>query len=175
MKTNIRLALLVLIAVPSFAIAQQSRPQQPDKPVLFAVLNNGGTLEPIAYVENKKLESAVDGAEDAAVLAAFHKRYFKAKTSYQLIFGGAKAGMVLIKGSNPETECSRHTAEVITSSARAKLKGNVMALASSQSLNVSGSGVRRLPPPSERREIESLVKDDFAGRKIPTAILKQLN
>lgn len=167
------ISVALVCVIPATAFFQ--RVAEPSKTVIFAVLNNGSTLEPIAYLEDKKLESAIDGAQEADVLADFHRRYFKPRASYQLIFGGAKAGTIAIKSSDPSSECARHTAEVTVSSTRARLKGNVMGLAASNSLKVAGSGIRRMPTLAERREIEALVRAEFGKQKIKSAALRKLN
>src|SRR4051794_22640389 len=110
MKTKLRYALCVVCLLACAIAAQQSGPSA--RPVIFAVINNGTVLEPIAYVDDGELESAIDGASEQDVLKAFHSKYFKAKTSYPLIFGGAKAGLVAIKSSDPTAECAQHTAAV---------------------------------------------------------------
>jgi hypothetical protein len=166
--------ILVLLVFGSIAGAQKARPKSPPTPVIFAVLNSGGTLEPIAYVKDKKLEPAVDGSAEAADLVAFHKNYLKPKTSYQLIFGGANAGLVTVKSASPDLECSRHTAATTILSTRTRLKGNVMAIAASPSLKPSGNGVRRLPTPAERTEIESLVRAELTKQKVPSAAVRKV-
>jgi hypothetical protein len=170
MKLKSMAAFLVLAVASLFGQAQTSS----RRPVIFAVLDDGRTLEPIAYVSGKKLESAVDGASEEAVLSSFHSNYFKSKTKYELIFGGTKAGSVTIKASDPASECSKHTAQVFTTSVRAKLKGNVMALATNASGIAPGDGMRRTPTVAERTEIEALVRSTFAKNKIGAAVLKNL-
>ena len=174
MRTRFLFACFLATALVSVATAQKARARQPAKAVVFAVLNDGATLEPIAYVANKKLETAIDGAQDAAILKAFHSQYFKPGTSYALVFGGAKGGTVTIKSSNPDTECMRHTAEIAAAPARAKLKGNVMALVATASIKPLGSGVRRPPTPAERAEIESLVRAEFTKEKMSAAVVRKL-
>jgi len=166
--------VLILGAMVGGAVAQKATPKQLGAPIIFAVLHDGGTLEPIAYVQNKKLETAVDGSTDEDILAKFHGTYFRPKTSYQLIFGGVKAGTVAIKSSDYRSECSRHTAEIFAVSTRAKLKGNVMALAASSALKVTGSGVRRLPTAEERAEVESLARAEFLKQKITPVVVRKM-
>jgi hypothetical protein len=174
MKRKYCSVIFVLMVFASFAASQKARPKSPPTPVIFAVLHSGGTLEPIAYVRDKKLEQAVDGAADEADLATFHKNYFKPKTNYQLIFGGANVGLVTVKSADPSLECSHHTAEVTTSSTRARLKGNVMALAATPTLKPTGKGVRRLPTPAERTEIEALVRAEMSKQKVPAAAVRKM-
>ena len=174
MKRKILAITFLLLFAAPFGYAQKRVANPPTKAVIFAVLNGGRTLEPIAYVIDKKLETAVDGASDEAILKAFHAKYFKPKSTYPLIFGGAKAGMVAVKSSDPKMECSTHTAEVFTTSARTKLKGNVMALATNMAVNSPGNGVRRMPTPAERAEIEILVRAEMTKQKVPAAAIKKL-
>ena len=161
--------LLVVLSMISPIFAQRGR-----KPIIFAVLNNGTTFEPIAYVEKGKLIATVDGASEPGDLTAFHKAYYKPKTAYSLIFGGAKAGGATVQSSDLKAECSKHTATVSVASTRTKLGGFVMALATDANAKIAGSGVRRKPTPAERTEIESLVRAEFANQKVSAAARKNL-
>lgn len=174
MQTKFLIACTLLVLSVSYVSAQKANVKLPDKPIIFAVLNDGGTLEPIGYLADKKVVPAIDGGQDAAVLQSFHNRYFKPKTSYALVFGGAKGGTVTVKSSNPASECMRHTAEITSLPVRAKLKGNVMALAVPATLKPAGSGVRRLPTAAERAEIESLVRAEFVKEKMSAAAIRKL-
>lgn len=165
---------LILFVAAVFVCNVTSLAQAPAKAVVFAVLDNGATLEPIGYLENRKLESAIDGGQELEVLQDFHRRYFKPRTTYQLVFGGSKAGTVTVKSADPSSECARHTAEVTVTSQRARLRGNVMALAVSNSLKLSGNGVRRTPTAAERAEIEALVRADLSKKGVKAAVLKKL-
>ena len=172
MKTHTRLVLLLVVAALTSVSAQQ--PASKPAPIIFAVLNDGAVVEPIAYLEDKKLEATIDGGQDVPVLARFHKLYFKPKSTYQLIFGGASAGTVTIKSSDLSAECVRHTAQATVASTKTRLKGNVMALATSSSIKAVGSGTRRLPTAAERGEIESLVRAEFGKQKIAASVLRKL-
>ena len=163
------LCLLVLLSLALPVFAQRGR-----KPVIFAVLNNGANLEPIAYVEKGKLESAVDGAAEAAELTLFHKAYFKPKSSYRLIFGGANAGTATVVKSDASAECSKHMAQATVNSTKTKLGGFVMALATDATIKNAGSGVRRRPTVEERNQIEALVRAEFKNQKLSAAAIKTL-
>lgn len=171
MKTLASIALFT-VAFVIHVVGQM--PNATDKQIIFAVLHDGRTLEPVAFIADKKLESAFDGATESELLAGFHRRYFKSKTSYQLVFGGAKAGTAVVKSSDPEAECSRHTAESTITTTRTTLKGNVMALAVSSSIKLAGSGVRRMPTAAERLQIESLVRAELMKQKISAAVVRKL-
>src|SRR5215207_7528604 len=166
--------IFLLIALASFAGLAGAQTKQAEKPIIFAVLNDGTTLEPIGYLVDKKIEDAIDGGGEPDVLGLFHRRYFKPRTSYQLVFGGANAGLAAVKSSDPNEECARHTAKAMVSSTRAKLKGNVMALAVSSSLKLPGDGTRRTPTPAERTGIESLVRAELVKNKVAPAVARKL-
>lgn len=137
-------ALLSIGALRAHGQKARPRPSAKPKVLMLAVLNDGKTLEPIGYVDSGgKITAAVDGGTEAAKLNAFHKSYFKPATLYRLIFGGANAGTVSVKSSDPKAECIANTAEVTYESAKAKLRGNVMALATNATTPTKGSSTLR--------------------------------
>jgi hypothetical protein len=159
------------------ALSAQAPAQKRTAPataVVFAVLYNGGTLEPIAYIDGGRLVAAIDGGSDPADLKAFHTRYYKRAAKYPLIFGGANAGTVAVKSSDPASECAKHTADVAVTSSKAKINGNVMGLATDLAIKKPGTGVRRMPTPKERAEIEDLVRAEFRRQKVSAAAVKNL-
>jgi hypothetical protein len=161
-KTSIAILVVLSVVCPIFA---QKTTKTPTK-VIFAVLNDGKTLEPVAKVENGKLMQTVSGGDEAAVIKAFNKAYYKPKTNYNLIFGGSVVGTATVIKNDPQAECSRNMADAATKSAKAKLKGFVMALATNIKPGKPGSGLRRMPTPAERTEIEKLVLAEFAKNKV---------
>lgn len=168
-------AILVGLSIaPLFAQKAKAKPTAKAKPIIFAVLNDGKMVEPIAYVENGKLVQPVSGGEEPAKLLSFNKTYYKPNAAYRLIFGGANAGTVTIKSSDPKAECSANMAEITAVSTKAKLKGNVMALATNAAATKEGSGVRRLPTAAERSEIEALVRSEFVKQNVPASAAKTL-
>ncbi len=175
---KIILITFVLVFSFSFSFAQKAkptpRPKTPTK-VVFAVLNDGKTLEPLAKVENGKLMQTVSGADDMAILTAFSTLYYKPKTAYNLIFGGKIDGMVTVIKNDPKQECSTNIATATVKSSKAKLKGFVMALATNIKPTKPSSGLRRLPTAAERTEIEALVKAEFATNGVTAKILKYHN
>src|SRR5688500_7469806 len=95
------IACLLLINVS----AQRPRPvPKPAKPIIFAVLNDGKTVEPIVFVNKGKLEETVDGGAASDLISAFSKTYYKTGTVYRMVFGGSDAGSVTIKSSNSKIE-----------------------------------------------------------------------
>ncbi len=148
------LAAAFFIAVPVHAQKRSARTE----PVVFVVLNDGKWIDPIAVVNSGKLAAPSD--EDAK-LKAFGNRYYKPRSSYPLIFGGAADGAVTVVKSNIGSECGGPSADVTLRSTQAKPGGLVMALASNVELKANNKGYRRRPTPAERTEIEKLVRSEF--------------
>ncbi len=173
-KSLICVALSVLLVSVTFSQKRaQSKPTKAN-PIVFAVLNDGQTIEPIANIKNGKLveKGSSDDAENA--LKDFVKSYYKPKTNYDLIFGGSLAGKVLVVKSNLNSDCAANLANVTTASAKTKLKGLIMGLATNSKGKKPGSGVRRLPTAVERTEIEKLVRSEFGKEKIASKVLNNL-
>ncbi len=169
-SVKIVLNLLILLSLVAPVFAQKGR-----KPIIFAVLNDGKTLEPIAYIEKGKLTATVDGGSETNLLTAFSKTYYKPKGTYRLIFGGANAGIVTVNSSDPKAECSSNLAQVSLVSTKTKLGGFVMGLATDALTKKAASGLRRKPTPAERTEVESLVRAEFTNQKVAASAIKTLH
>src|SRR5688572_30076048 len=109
--------------------AQKQRPKTGTavKPPLLVVRNDGKRTEPTALVSDGELVVVSDDPEQEK---AFGNGYYRPKSSYPLIFGGAADGAVTVVKSNIGTECGGPSADVTFKSAKAKPAGLVMALAS---------------------------------------------
>lgn len=154
---------VILISMAA-AFAQKRggvKPAAKPKTIVFAVLDSGKTIEPIAAIEKGELVDTSDSSGDEKAATAFSNAYYKPKTTYDLIFGGAANGTITIKSSNPKSECGKNLADVSTISAKAKMSQWIMGLAVNSKTVKAGSGVRRLPTATERAEIESLVRAEF--------------
>ncbi|MEQ1924219.1 MAG: hypothetical protein ABL952_17095, partial [Pyrinomonadaceae bacterium] len=141
-------AAVVLAAVPFAAIAQKNTkpaPPQAAKAIIFAVQNDGRSLEPIAYVNKGKLEAAVDGGAEGSLIAAFNKQYYKAGATYRLIFGAANSGTVTVKSSNAKADCAPNMGTATTKALKTPLKGFVMGLATNASSKWTAASYRRKP------------------------------
>ena len=166
---------IVLLSIPTAAQkARRVRAETP-KPIIFAVLNDGSTLEPVALVNKGRLEAPVNGSDDQKLIVAFDRTYYKPGSTYRLIFGGANAGTVKVKSYDPKAECSRNTAEATTTSSTAKLKGLVMGLATNVTGKTASSSSRRKPTSAERNEIEALVRAEFLKQKLTAKELHYKN
>lgn len=163
---------LILSCSVSAVVAQKKRPpvKAKAKPILFAVLNDGGTLEPFAYIEKGKLTQAASGDPDSKTFA---NTYYKSKPVYRLIFGGVDDGAATIKSFDPTSECGKYMADITATPTKAKLKGLVMALATDAPTKKT-AGVRRLPTAAERTEIESLIRTEFINQKVSDKVARNL-
>ena len=176
MKKSSVCIILILLAI-SVAVSQKrskSKIAVKPKPAVFAVLNDGQTLEPIGAIDKGELVATVNGSDEPKALAGFANNYYKPKTTYNLIFGGAANGTVTVKSSDTKSDCAKNLAEVSTQSTRAKLKGFVMGLATVEATPKTAAGVRRLPTAAERAEIESLVRAEFVKQGVSTNAVKNL-
>lgn len=165
LKTVLSLLVVLSLVVPVFA-------QTTRKTIIFAVLNDGKSLEPIIQIEGGKFveiqSSEQNGWKD------FTKQFYKPKTAYNLIFGGAAAGKTTVVSSAPESDCAQNMATATTVSTKAKLGGMVMALATDAATKKGLTGTRRAPTAAERAEIEKLVRAEMSKNKVSAANLKGL-
>ncbi len=169
MKKTILLVGMILV-LGMIGFAQTAKTQ-----AIFAVLQDGKLIEPLAKIEKGKLLPMVSDDNNDPTLKTFYKTYYKPKTLYSLVFGGNVAGTVSVIKNDPTAECSSNMATVTTKSAKAKLKGFVMGLATNVKLTKAGSGVRRQPTVAERIEIEKLVVAEFAKNKVNAKTLRSHN
>lgn len=168
-KSRMILAVSLILSLITPIFAQNAKKQ-----IIFAVLNDGKWVEPIAFVEKGKLTSPVGGDSDAKEIAAFNKTYYKPGSLYRLIFGGANAGAATVVSSDSKSECSANMAQITAKSTKAKLSGFIMGLATNTATKKVGSGLRRRPTLAERTEIESLVRAEFKNQKVADGNLKNL-
>ena len=176
-----KIILLAVICFSVTAIFAQKKvggktetPAKQDK-IIFAVSDGGTRIEPIAFIESGHLVNAVGGDAGPAELKSFANLYYAPATKYDLIFGGVSDGKVEVKSSNPESDCGKNIADVTVQAGKAKLKGQIMALATNSLPKTAASGVRRPPTTAEKAEIEKLVRAEFTKQKVSAAAQKVLH
>lgn len=157
------LVVLVVLLVATAVFAQK----KDAKKIVFAVVNDGKTVEPIAYIENGELKPISDENAEPDAAAKFVKDRYKPKTRYNLIFGGANAGTVSVVKDLSDTECAKNQANISVVSKTVKPKGFVMALATDSLAKKNVKGLRELPTPAERTQIEKLVMEEMVKENIP--------
>jgi len=126
-------------------------------------------------VAKGKLSEPVTGGDDATKLNAFGRSYYKVKTTYRLIFGGADAGTVRITAFDPKAECSKNTAKVAVDSTKVKPKGFVMALATNIGPLPKNGAFRRRPTAAEKGAVEQLVRAEYEKNKLTPKALHYQN
>jgi hypothetical protein len=161
--------LLLIISLAAF-----TPPKEPSATprIIFAVFDDGNSIEPIAIVEDGKMEQPVNGSDDGEGLRTFSDTYYQPKASYDLIYGAKVAGKVMVIKSNLDSDCGATTAQVRTSSQKIKLKGFEMALATTIKPAKIGSGVRRAASTAEKIAIEKLVVKEFQKNKVSVKGMK---
>ena len=176
MKKILVCSTIILLAISATYSQKRAKTKMvaKPKPIVFAVLNDGQMLEPIGAIDKGELVATANGGDDSKVLTNFANTYYKPKATYNLIFGGATNGTVTVKSSDTKSDCAKNLAQVSTQSAKAKLKGFVMGLATNEMTKKTASGVRRLPTAAERAEIETLVRAEFVKQGISTNAVKNL-
>jgi hypothetical protein len=171
-KTPWLIVAAFLFAASALGQKPAPKPKAAPKPVIFAVLDGGKRVEPIASIAAGKLAGYEFGEELQD--KAFANSYYKPKSSYALVFGGAADGAIAIVKSNIGTECGGASADTAPKPVKAKLTGLVMALATNAKINTKTRAYRRKPSVEERREIEKLVTAEFAKQGASAAAVKTL-
>ncbi len=170
-----KLTVLLTVLFCVLAISAQNKyVKKVKKKTIFAVVNDGKQIEPIAFIENGKLEPIVGDDTDLVKNPEFVKAYYKPKTQYNLIFGGENAGTVKVTKDLAKTDCAANQAEISIQSKTVKPKGFVMALATNAAAKKSVKGTRKLPTPAERLEIEKLVMAEMLTKDIPIKKINEL-
>jgi hypothetical protein len=174
-----RIALRLFAAaffLPGLVMGQSKTPVRPvpPKPVIFAILNGAleeKWIEPVAVVDNGKLvESMTEGEAKS-----FEKSYYKPRSIYAVIFGGAQDGLATVVKSNVGSECGGSSAVVSLKATKAKLAPPVFALATNVRLKPDAKSYRRRPTPAERSEIEKIVRAEFVKNGASAAAAKTLH
>jgi len=182
-KINLLICAAVIVLSTTVVFAQKqkkikpvvkSKPVAISKPIVFAVLSDGTTLEPIGVIDKGKLTSTTAGDDEGKLLSSFVNSYYKPKSTYNLIFGAASNGNVTVKSASAKSDCAKNQAEIITQSNKAKLKGFVMGLATNVKTGNTSSGLRRLPTATERAEIEMLVRAELGKQGVAANTVKNL-
>jgi len=183
-KLNIAASGLLVVLCAAGVFAQKKPVAKPTptphsvssspRQIVFAVLNDGKTLEPIGYVSRGKFSEPVNGSGEQKDIAAFSRTYYKKGQSYSLVFGGAKAGTISVASSNAATECAKNTAEVRTTATGVHLGRLIMGLGTNLTVKTAAS-TRRKPTATEKADADALVKAEYAKEKLTPKTLHYQN
>ena len=171
-KNNLTAIFGILIVILTANVFAQDRAEI--TPVIFAVTDAGKYVEPIAAIEKGALAQIADSKRTGDPAVNFSQDYYQSNAVYDLIFGGAATGKVTIKSSNPQGECSKNLADVTVAVPKAKLSDWIMGLAVKPVVFKNTTGVRRAPTAAERAAVETLVRAEFAKRKVSANAAKNL-
>ncbi len=166
---------MFLAAAFLLAAAPRAHFSQQPKPIIFAVLNDGRLLEPIAFLEGGKLLKTVGGGDEGDLIKQFNQTYYKAKTQYRLIHGGANAGSVSVRKLPDERDCAQNTAEATVKSTKTRLRGRIMALATNAPVKEATRSFRRALTTAERIQVEKLAREEFKVLSVNAKVLKNHN
>ncbi|MFV0389239.1 MAG: hypothetical protein ACK5NT_10850 [Pyrinomonadaceae bacterium] len=148
---------------------------QSKKPVIFAVMNDGKLVEPIAFVEKGKLTPAIREDVSDSARVGFGADYYKPGEQYRLYFAGRDNGTVTVKRFNADSDCAPNMAEIAVDTKRTELKGFLMALATNFKPSTQAKDVRRRPTAAERKQVEELAKGVFQKDGVTQAALAKIN
>lgn len=159
------IGLSLIAFVLSATAFSQSKPKAAKRAakarnIIFAVTNDGRSIEPITIIENRKPVPSTSDENAEEDRAAFTKEFYRPKTSYTIIFGGAPDGTLTVKAADTG-ECAGNSATVSSAPTTAKLKGFVMALATNIKRTDNAEAMRRRPTAAEREEVEKLVRAEL--------------
>ncbi len=160
-KRKILIILSIALLLVSAAYAQKTTPKR----TIFAVLNDGKTLEPIAFIENGKLMELGEEASGEKT-PEFVKANYKPKTKYNIIFGGANVGTATVTKDLADTECAANQAQISVVSTKFKPKGFLMGLATNATQKANAKLIRQMPTAAERAEINKLVMAEMKSNEI---------
>jgi len=159
---------MIIILLSSTAFSQRKpkakKPALKAQDIIFAVLNDGKTIEPIGIIDKGELIPAAN--TDNAPAASFGKEFYRGNSRYKIVFGGASNGTVTVKSSDPNSDCASYMATVASQMTKGKLGGNVMALATNATVLPPAKFMRRMPTAQERKSAESLVRAEFAKNNV---------
>ena len=162
--------IIIILTVMFFVSAISAQKKDTKKitnKTVFAVVNDGKQIEPIAFIEGGKLQPIIGEDADLVNDPEFVINHYKPKTKYNLIFGGANAGTVTVTKDMAKSDCAANQAEISIQSKVVQPKGFVMALATDAVVGKKVIGTRKLPTAAERAEIEKLVMSEMLKNSIP--------
>ncbi|MCB1024252.1 MAG: hypothetical protein KDB79_07675 [Acidobacteria bacterium] len=170
MNKQLRILLALSFFIMSTMAIYAQRKPAPKRPVektLFAIVNDGRQIEPIAYLSNGKLKEIAEPEVAAKDKVDFNKAHYKLKTRYNVIFGGKNVGTATVTKDLAGTECAANQAEISLLPRSLKFKGALMALATDATPKKSVKGLRKRPTISERKAIETEVMMLMVAKKVP--------
>jgi hypothetical protein len=166
-------AVLAIVCLSS-TFGQSQQPVKPSESVWFALQEEFGGrrlyVDPIGTVAAGKIFPAPSGCgeEEDPGFKKFQTTYLRPLQSYSVTFGGAPAGVVVLKLPDPT-----FGGTLVDYDGPAHVHGPVMALATNAKLSESEATFRRAPSPEERKLALQFANDSFAKRGLPVTLLQK--
>ncbi len=158
-------SLLIILSIALLSVSSAFAQKATSKRTIFAVLNDGKTLEPIAFIENGKLVELGDQASGEKT-SEFVKANYRPKTKYNIIFGGVNVGTATVTKDLSDTECAANQAQISLVSTTFKPKGFLMGLATNAIPKANTKLIRQMPTARERADINNLVMEEMKKQNI---------
>jgi hypothetical protein len=134
-------------------LAQKEERERVPKTIIFALIDGGKRIEPVAFVKDQELVEIDDQPME---------KFYKAKREYTLVFGGRSNGRVAVTKSNVGEDCGGNSAMVAARTDKGSgFGGSMLALATNAKTEKKPAGLRRGPNDAERAEVESLARAEF--------------
>jgi hypothetical protein len=163
---------VLAIVCLSSTFGQSQQPVKASESVWFALQAElGGKLYvvPIGTVAGGKIFPVPLGCEEKGPeFKKFETTYLRPLQSYSVTFGGAPAGVVVLKPPDPT-----FGGTLVNYDGPTHIHGPVMALATNAKLSESEAPFRRAPSPEERKLALQFANDSFAKSGLPATLLQK--
>jgi hypothetical protein len=161
----------LLICLPStFGRAQQAKSEGSVWFVLSEGHRGNLEIEPIGIVVGTNILPVPTGCDAAdPEYNQFESSYLQPGQTYSVRFGGAPAGIIGLRGPDPN-----YGSDVVEYDGIAHIRGLLMALATNAKLPRSEKSSRQAPSPAERKLALQLAREKFADQGLPAGLLSRI-
>lgn len=138
---------------------------------VFALLEDEKThsviIDPMLLLDGKILRPLPDPCNESGALRNFNAQYLAVGATYDLIFGGVRQGIIVVKGLDGEDwQAVPHTS--------ISLAGLTMALAVSPSISRKTGNIRRDPTPTERNHAKRVGESILRSKGVPANLVDRM-
>jgi len=166
---------VVLLAASTAAVSLCQKPSSSRETVWFVLEEEFGSkgkiiLDRIATVSDGKLSKVPDDCsyEDPAY-KQFFAEYLNSGHSYSVLFGGGAAGSAVVREHGEDS-----ATYAVDYRGPARIRGQVMGLATNAVVAQSTASSRQAPTPMERQSALDLAKSLFAQAGVPSDLLDKI-
>jgi hypothetical protein len=165
---------IALLAVSTVSLALNQKSATPQESVWFVLLEEFGSngkliLDRLATVSEGALSRVpANCSEDDPASKQFSATYLNAGHSYSVLFGGSAAGSVVVRARDKEP------VDAVDYRGPARIRGQVMALATNAVISYVGATSRQAPTAAERQAASKLAENLFANVGVPADLLAKI-